>query len=61
MGVFRKATAFLDLEWTPGFENTIAHSELRNTNHKWQEDLNETQKSALKEALQHALPKYGYS
>jgi len=61
MGVFRQAAAFLDLEWTPGFEATIANSTLRNTNHKWQEDLNETQKRALSEALQHALPKYGYS
>lgn len=58
--IFRQAIEFSELEWSPGFEATIKQFSLKNSNHKWQEYLNETQQKILHECLGDMLKRYGY-
>ena len=58
--VFQSATEFSALERSPQFEAIIRSYSLKNTNHKWQEHLTETQKKILNECLSNTLKKYGY-
>ena len=59
--LFRMATEFCDLEWSPTFETTVRGFSLKNTNYKWQEHLSDAQQKVLNECLGDTLEKYGYA
>lgn len=60
VGTFKRVTERADLEWTNGFEKDICQYKLRNTNNKWEKELNADQQKALNEVLQDYLSRHGY-
>lgn len=57
---FKTAAEFSELDWTPKFEKEIKKQKIKNTNHKWQAELTEGQKTILNQVLSRHLVKYGY-
>lgn len=60
IGIFRKVIDFCELDWTSGFEARIKKFSLKNMNHKWKENLTESQKKDLNEVLSKKLLEYNY-
>lgn len=58
--IFRDVFDFCELEWTQQFENKINKIEMKNTNFKWEKELNETQKYILNSVTEEYLRKYDY-
>ena len=58
---FQMAATFAELEWSTGFGETVKSFHLRNTNDKWQKDLNKVQQGMLCEYLKDTLQMYGYT
>jgi hypothetical protein len=57
---FEKVFEFSELEMTKKFKRFINDTSFRNTNSKWQKELNEKQKTILNDVLYDYLVKYGY-
>lgn len=58
--VFRKVVEFSELEWSAEFEQSLDRFKLRNTNHKWRQNLTEEQQKALEDVIKPSLERYGY-
>jgi len=58
--IFKQVFDFSEMNYPDNFNNTIAKYRLKNTNHKWQTDLSDLQKSILEEVLSSTLHKYAY-
>jgi hypothetical protein len=58
--VFREACEFCELEWTPGFAQSIASRNIRSANNKWREELTPEQGRILTEVTAPWLEKLGY-
>lgn len=59
-GVFKDVLDFCDLKWLPKFEKSLKKYTLRNSNHKWQEELTVEQQSVLESTIRNHLTVYGY-
>ncbi len=57
---FEKVLKFSELEMTDKFQKIINQTKFRNTNSKWENELNDKQKTILNEVLYDYLVKYGY-
>jgi hypothetical protein len=60
IGVFKEVAQFSEVEWTSGFEKKLRKYELRNTNSKWERELNATQRTEMNEVLGDYLKRYDY-
>jgi hypothetical protein len=60
IALFKKVAEFCQLDWTNDFEKEIARFKLKNTNYKWQQELNDTQQRDLEQVLREYLVKYCY-
>lgn len=58
--VYRRATEFAGLSWTPGFERTVRRAGLRSENEKWRRDFSPAQQRTLEAVLGPYLERYGY-
>jgi len=57
----RQVTEFADLNWTTSFEKDILAYNIKNTNYKYQEELNPSQIAILEKTLAEKLKQYKYS
>jgi len=60
VNLFKEIVEFSELDWTTEFEEQIKPFKLNSANFKWELELNNTQKRALHEVLEHHLTRYGY-
>jgi omega-hydroxy-beta-dihydromenaquinone-9 sulfotransferase len=60
VGIFRDVAQFCELPFPPKFEKAVKKYKLRNSNNKWQTELNEVQQQVLNQVLQTELERYGY-
>lgn len=58
--VFKKVIDFTHLEWTESFEEKVKSYELKNTNIKYERELNDVQIRELNDILGIHLQRYGY-
>jgi len=59
--VFENIAEFSELEWTKGFERELRSFKLKNTNDKWERELNPNQRRELNEVLADYLKRHDYS
>ena len=60
MEVMSRVCDFCELDMDPALERAVKHTTLRNSNHKWREDLTELQGNILETVLREPLDRYGY-
>jgi len=60
LSVFKSVIEFCELEWSKDFEESVKKINLKNTNYKWQNELNYAQKNILKDVLKDYLQRYDY-
>jgi hypothetical protein len=60
IGSFKTVAQFCDLDFDPGFAQTIEDFGFRNTNDKWRRDLTELQQRQLEHELVPHLNRWGY-
>lgn len=59
-GVFKAAAEFAALPWSSEFEAAIHQYAFKSADHKWRDNLTETQQAILNDCLENTLKKYGY-
>ncbi len=57
---FKQVVEFSELNWSKDFEKVINDFNVKNTNEKWEKDLNKKQQTDLSQVLENHLKKYGY-
>jgi hypothetical protein len=60
IGLFKEVTEFCEIDWNDHFESRLNGYKLRNTNTKFQQELNRQQQEELNEVLEGYLQRYGY-
>ncbi|MFP4579082.1 MAG: sulfotransferase family protein [Candidatus Sumerlaeia bacterium] len=61
LGMTRQVCDFCDLDWDSRLEARIRKSPMRNTNHKWQSELTDSQQAVLNDVLGEYLRRYAYA
>jgi hypothetical protein len=58
--LLKQVADFCEIDWSSSFETKLHKYQLRNTNTKYQQELNKIQQQQLNEVLAEHLKKYGY-